>query len=203
VTLSPTSDDILISLRERISGDVIGPDDPAYDGARQVLYGVHARPVAIAEVADAADVATVVRFAAERGLELAVRSGGHSGAGHGTTDGGIVLDLGRLEEIDLDVAGKTVWAGTGLTAGELGSVLQEHGLVVGFGDTASVGIGGITNGGGIGYLVRKLGMTIDNVLAADVVTADGALHRVDAEHEPDLFWAVRGGAGNVGVVTRF
>ena len=157
----------------------------------------------VVRAANAADVAHVVRIAAASGVELAVRSGGHSGAGHGTTDGGIQLDLSAMKEIDIDVAGRTVWAETGLTAGELTAAVGEHGFVVGFGDTGSVGIGGLTTGGGIGYLVRAHGLTIDNVLAADVVTADGELIRTDAEHHPDLFWAIRGGGGNFGVVTRF
>lgn len=193
---------ILDALRAAVP-TVVGPDDDGYDAARTVLYDTESRPVAIARPADAAEVARVVDVARETGAELAVRSGGHSGAGHGTSDGGIVLDLAELKTLDIDSAGRTVWAGTGLTAGEVGAALAEHGLVVGFGDTASVGIGGLTSGGGIGYLVRKLGLTIDNVLAAEVVTADGRVQVVDAEHEPDLFWAVRGGAGNVGVVTRF
>jgi FAD/FMN-containing dehydrogenase len=197
-----TQDPILAALRERVS-TVIGPNDAGYDGARGVLYDTESRPAAIARPADAAEVARVVDVARETGAELAVRSGGHSGAGHGTSDGGIVLDLAALKALDVDAAGRTAWAGTGLTAGEVGTALAEHGLVVGFGDTASVGIGGLTSGGGIGYLVRKFGLTIDNVLAAELVTADGRLRVVDAEHEPDLFWAVRGGAGNVGVVTRF
>jgi FAD/FMN-containing dehydrogenase len=197
-----TQDPILDALRERVS-TVIGPNDAGYDGARGVLYDTESRPAAIARPADAAEVARVVDVARETGAELAVRSGGHSGAGHGTSDGGIVLDLAELKALDVDAAGRTAWAGTGLTAGEVGTALAEHGLVVGFGDTASVGIGGLTSGGGIGYLVRKFGLTIDNVLAAELVTADGRLRVVDAEHEPDLFWAVRGGAGNVGVVTRF
>jgi FAD/FMN-containing dehydrogenase len=202
--MSPTANTtpILDALRGSIAS-VIGPDDDGYDAARIVMYEADARPAAIVRPASAADVARVVDVARESGAELAIRSGGHSGAGHGTSDGGIVLDLGELKSLDVDVEGRTAWAGTGLTAGEVGAALAEHGLVVGFGDTASVGIGGITSGGGIGYLVRKLGLTIDNVLAAEVVTADGEVHLVDAEHEPDLFWAVRGGAGNVGVVTRF
>ena len=202
--MTPTTDasPILDALRASIA-TVIGPDDPEYGAARVVLYDEDARPAAIARPADAAEVARVVDVARETGAELAVRSGGHSGGGHGTSDGGIVLDLRRLTGLDLDVDARTAWAGTGLTAGEVGAALAEHGLVVGFGDTASVGIGGITSGGGIGYLVRKLGLTIDNVLAAEVVTADGQVRHVDADHEPDLFWAIRGGAGNVGVVTRF
>jgi FAD/FMN-containing dehydrogenase len=197
-----TSRPIIDALRDAVP-TVIGPDDPEYDAARTVLYETEARPAAIARPADAAEVARVVDVARESGTELAIRSGGHSGAGHGTSDGGIVLDLARLRDLDLDVAGRTVWAGTGLPAGEVGAAVTEHGLVIGFGDTSSVGIGGLTSGGGIGYLVRKFGLTIDNVLAAEVVTADGRIRVVDAEHEPDLFWAVRGGAGNVGVVTRF
>ncbi|HET7030096.1 MAG TPA: FAD-binding oxidoreductase [Candidatus Limnocylindrales bacterium] len=200
--MTTTSSPILDALRST-RATVIGPDDPGYDEARTVLYDDAARPLAIARPADATEVARVVDVARETGVELAIRGGGHSGAGHGTSDGGIVLDLERLDGIDLDVAGRAVWAGTGLTAGEVGAAVTEHGLVIGFGDTASVGIGGLTSGGGIGYLVRKFGMTIDNVLAAEVVTADGRVRIVDAEHEPDLFWAVRGGAGNVAVATRF
>jgi FAD/FMN-containing dehydrogenase len=202
MTTAPTTSQLLDALRDAVPA-VIGPDDPEYDVARTVMYEADARPAAIARPADVGEVARVVDVARRSGAELAIRSGGHSGAGHGTTDGGVVLDLARLKDIDLDVDGRTIWAGTGLTAGEVGAAVVEHDLVIGFGDTASVGIGGLTSGGGIGYLVRKFGMTIDNVVAAEVVTADGRIHLVDAEHEPDLFWAVRGGAGNVGVVTRF
>jgi FAD/FMN-containing dehydrogenase len=202
VTPTTNASPILDALRASLS-TVIGPDDPDYDEDRIVMYEDEARPAAIVRPADAAEVARVVDVARETGAELAVRSGGHSGAGHGTSDGGIVLDLERLKGFEIDLDARTAWAGTGLTAGEVGTALAEHGLVVGFGDTASVGIGGLTSGGGIGYLVRKLGLTIDNVVAAEVVTADGRVHVVDAEREPDLFWAVRGGAGNVGVVTRF
>ena len=142
-------------------------------------------------------------MSARTGHELAVRSGGHSGPGFGTTDDGIVLDLSDLKCIAIDVEQQTVWAGTGLTAGELTRAVGEHDLAIGFGDSGSVGIGGITLGGGIGYLVRKFGLTIDNVLAAEVVTADGRTVRADAHTNPDLFWAIRGGGGNFGIVTRF
>src|SRR5204863_4578472 len=114
-----------------------------------------------------------------------------------------VIDLSEMKGIELDLAGRTVWAEAGLTAIELSTAVGEHGLAIGFGDTGSVGIGGITLGGGVGYLVRKYGLTIDSLLAAEVVTADGQLHQVDADHEPDLFWAIRGGGGNFGVATRF
>ena len=204
VTTSPTTtQDPTEQLRGELHGRVVTPSDADYDALRRVMDGgSDRRPAVIARVADADDVATVIRSARDSGLELAVRSGGHSGAGHSTTDGGIVLDLRELNAVEIDVRGRTAWVGSGATAGAVTAALAEHGLAVGFGDTGSVGVGGITTGGGIGYLVRKHGMTIDAVRAAEVVTADGALHVVDAEHEPDLFWAIRGGGGNVGVVTR-
>ncbi|MGH2827578.1 MAG: FAD-binding oxidoreductase [Actinomycetota bacterium] len=153
--------------------------------------------------ADAGDVSHVVSLARESGQELAVRSGGHSLSGHSVSDGGIVLDLSEMKRLEIDVEGRTAWAETGLTAGDYTSAVGVHGLATGFGDTGSVGIGGITLGGGVGFLVRKYGLTIDDLLAADIVTADGQLRRVDAETNPDLFWAVRGGGGNFGVATRF
>ena len=142
-------------------------------------------------------------LARETGLELAVRSGGHSMAGHGVSEGGIVLDLSKMKALDIDARERTAWAQTGLTAGEYTAAAGAHGLATGFGDTASVGIGGLTLGGGVGFLVRKHGLTIDDLLAADLVTADGELLHVDAESHPDLFWAIRGGGGNFGVATRF
>src|SRR5262245_6111012 len=191
-------------LRAAIHGQVITPDDAEYDAARRVTSGaIDRRPAVIVKVADVDDVRTVVRLARETGLELAIRSGGHSAAGHSVTEGGIVLDLTAMKGLEVDVAGRTAWAETGLTAAEYTAAVGEHGLVTGFGDTGSVGIGGITLGGGVGYLVRKYGLTIDDLLAAEVVTADGVLHRVDADTEPDLFWAIRGGGGNFGVATRF
>jgi FAD/FMN-containing dehydrogenase len=197
-------EDPIRRLKETIAGRVIEPGDPAYEAARGVMYGgIDKHPRAIVRVRSDADVQAVVNLARETGVELAIRSGGHSAKGDSTTDGGIVLDLHDMVALDIDLATKTAWAETGLTAVALCEAIAEHGLALGFGDTGSVGIGGITLGGGVGYLVRKHGLTIDSVLAADIVTADGALHRIDADHEPDLFWAIRGGGGNFGVVTRF
>ena len=192
-------------LRAAVKGRVIGPEDPDYDEARTVLVPTAAerRPAAVVRVAGADDVVAVVNYARDHGVELAVRSGGHSASGHSTVDGGIVIDLRDMKRLEIDAANRTAWAETGLTAIEYSAATVEQGLATGFGDTGSVGIGGITVGGGVGYLGRLHGLTIDNVLAADVVTADGQLRRVDAEHEPDLFWAIRGGGGNFGVVTRF
>jgi FAD/FMN-containing dehydrogenase len=202
---TPASPTLSIAqLGDKFRGHVIAPDDPEYDQARTVMYGgVDRRPAVIVRVADAGDVARVIALARETGLELAVRSGGHSGAGHSVIEGGIVLDLSEMKDIEIDFEGRTAWAETGLTALELSTATAEHGLAVGFGDTGSVGIGGITLGGGVGYLVRKYGLTIDSLLAAEIVTADGELLQVDAESHPDLFWAIRGGGGNFGVATRF
>jgi hypothetical protein len=191
-------------LRGAVRGRVIGPDDDGYDAARTIVVGgIDRHPAVIVKAGGPDDIAVVVRLARETGTELAVRSGGHSGAGHGTTEGGILLDISDMKAIDIDVAGGTAWAEAGLTAAEFTAAVAAHGLVVGFGDTGSVGIGGITLGGGVGYLVRKHGLTIDNLIGAEIVTADGELHRVDADDEPDLFWAIRGGGGNFGVATRF
>ncbi len=191
-------------LRAAVKGQVIFADDADYDAARVVFYGgIDRRPAAIVRVADARDVAQVVNFARENGVELAIRSGGHSVAGHSLSDGGIVLDLCAMKQLDIDVEQRTAWAETGLTAKEYTIAVGAHGLATGFGDTGSVGIGGITLGGGVGFLVRKYGLTIDDVLAAQIVTADGQLLMVDNRNHPDLFWAIRGGGGNFGVVTRF
>ena len=205
MSLSPTRTEIPIGrLRDAVTGRVITPEDADYDAMRTiVLGGTDPRPAVIVRVANAADVAAVVRLARENGAELAVRCGGHSGAGHSTVDGGIVIDVRDLTALDVDVEARTAWAESGLTAGEVTSALAEHGLAIGFGDTGSVGIGGITLGGGVGYLARKHGLTIDSLLAAEIVTADGEMLHVDAGSHPDLFWALRGGGGNFGVATRF
>jgi FAD/FMN-containing dehydrogenase len=190
-------------LRAQMGGRVITPDDPVYDQARTIFYGgFDRRPQVIVQAAGHDDVARVVELARETGLELAVRSGGHSPAGHSVVEGGIVLDLGAMRALDLDMEARTAWTQPGLTAGEYTVAAAQHSLATGFGDTGSVGIGGITLAGGIGYLVRKHGLTIDNLLAAEVVTADSQLLRANAESHPELFWAIRGGGGNFGVATR-
>lgn len=196
---------ILVSeLRALLGRQVISADDAGYDEARSVFYGgIDRRPATIVRARDAADVSRVVTIVRESGLELAIKSGGHSLVGHGTTEGGILLDLSNMKRLEIDVEGRTAWAQTGLTTGEYTRATGAYGLATGFGDTDSVGIGGITLGGGIGCLVRKHGLTIDSLLAAEVVTADGELLYVDAEKHPDLFWAIRGGGGNFGVATRF
>jgi FAD/FMN-containing dehydrogenase len=201
--MNPTPDIPISSLRANLNGTVIAPDDPGYDDARRVFFtGFDRRPAAIVRVADASDVSRTVNLARETGAELAVRSGGHSRAGFGTSEGGIVLDLSEMNAVEIDPEGRTAWAQTGITAGDYTKAAGKHGLATGLGDTASVGVGGITLGGGIGFLVRKHGLTIDDVLGAEVVTADGELLEVDQDTHPELFWALRGGGGNFGVATR-
>lgn len=195
---------VTADLRADFSGPIFTPEDASYDLARKVFYpGYDRQPAAVVRVANDADVARVVAFARDNGLELAVRSGGHSIAGHSITEGGIVIHLGDMKSLDIDPKARTAWAQTGLTTGQYSAAAGTHGLATGFGDTGSVGIGGLTLGGGVGYLVRKYGLTIDNLLGADIVTADGQLLHIDTENHPDLFWAIRGGGGNFGVVTRF
>jgi FAD/FMN-containing dehydrogenase len=191
-------------LAADLKGRVIEPDHPDYDRARTVFYGdIDRRPSAIVKVANGDDVARTIAHSREAGLELAVRSGGHSVAGHGVTDGGIVIDLSEMNALEIDPRRGTAWAETGLTAGDYTAEAGRHGLATGFGDNGSVGIGGLTLSGGVGFLVRKHGLTIDQLLAAEIVTADGDLLYADEETHPDLFWAIRGGGGNFGVATRF
>jgi hypothetical protein len=195
--------DLLTAFRGGFSGLVVTANEDGYDAMREIaMGGIDKRPSVILRPRSAADVSAAVALARDNGLELAVRSGGHSGAGHSTTEGGVVIDLRDMQKLDIDETAKTAWADTGLTAGEVSAAVTRKGLAIGFGDAATVGVGGITTGGGVGYLSRKYGLTIDSVLAAEVVTADGAVLMADEAHHPDLFWAVRGGGGNFGVVTR-
>jgi FAD/FMN-containing dehydrogenase len=188
-------------LRAKVSGQVLVPGDDDYEKARTVYGGgMNQQPAVIVRPDSAEGVAQVVTIARESGVELAIKSGGHSV--FCLSEGGIVLDIGALNKVEIDVKSRTAWAGGGTTAGEYTNAAHEHGLATGFGDTGSVSLGGITVGGGIGYLVRKNGLTIDDLLAAEVITADGTVHQVDADNEPDLFWAIRGGHGNFGVLTR-
>ena len=185
-------------------GQLIGPDDSAYEEARQVYNAmIDRRPALVARCAGAEDVAKVVDFAREREVLLAVRGGGHNGAGLGTCDGGAVIDLSGLKQIEVDPSARTVRVGGGCTWGEVDAATGEHGLATPSGIISTTGVGGLTLGGGMGHLSRKCGLTIDNLLEADVVLASGERVRAAADENPDLFWAIRGGGGNFGVVTSF
>src|SRR6187431_3362527 len=185
-----------------LSGTVIRPDDADYDDARHIHNTlIDRKPSLIVRAADAADVARSVVFAKDNGLELAVRAGGHSN--HSATDGGLVIDLSAMKGLHIDPDRRLAWTQPGLTAGEYTAAAAAHGLATPFGDTGSVGLAGLTLGGGIGWLVRKYGLAIDALVSVEIVTADGRILIASANENPDLFWAVRGGGGNFGVVTRF
>jgi FAD/FMN-containing dehydrogenase len=192
------------ALAAHLRGDLVLPGDAGYDEARGVWNQLYqGSPAAIVRVADATDVATAVRFARTNDLEIAVRSGGHSLAGFSTGDGVLVIDLRGLHELLIDPETRVVVAGAGLTARDVTDALVPHELAIPFGDTASVGIAGLTLGGGIGYLARKAGLAIDRVRSMEVVTVDGEVLTASATENADLFWALRGGGGNFGIVTRF
>ncbi len=192
------------ALRSRLDGKVIAEGDPGYDEARRVYnFMIDRRPAAVVRCTSAADVATVVRQAAESGLELAVRGGAHSVPGYGTADGALVADLSGLATVTVDPARRTATAGGGVTWGGFNQATAEHGLATTGGIISTTGVGGLTLGGGIGYLARGYGLSCDNLLSAQVVTADGSVVTASADEHPDLFWALRGGGGNFGVVTEF
>jgi FAD/FMN-containing dehydrogenase len=205
VTLRFASHPVDFSALDRaVRGRVVTAGDPSFDEDRQVWNTAHqSNPAAIVRVADARDVATAVGFARRNGLEVAVRSGGHSLAGHSTGDGVLVVDVRDLRGLHIDPDARVAWAGAGLTAGEYTAAVAEHGLATPFGDTGSVGLAGITLGGGIGWLARKHGLTIDSLLAVEMVLASGQIVTASENENPDLFWAIRGGGGNFGIVTRF
>ncbi|MEW2547699.1 FAD-binding oxidoreductase [Streptomyces sp. NPDC047002] len=185
-------------------GRLLAPGDPGYERARRVRNArADSRPALIARCTDADDVIAVLAHARTRGLAVAVRGGGAHVAGWGTCDGGVVLDLGGMKNLQIDPLGRTAVAGPGLTWGEFDAATQEHGLAVPGPRNPDVGIAGHTLGGGVGDLSRQYGLTSDNVTFFDVVTADGRHLRADADTHEDLFWALRGGGGNFGVVTRF
>lgn len=204
ITPEATATTVLMPRLRTILGRIIAPGEAGYDEARAGYYGGFDRhPAVIIQAADATDVSYTVTLARETGVPLAIRSGGHSLAGHSVAEGGIVLDLSAMRTVDVDPVHRTAWAETGVTAVVYTTAVGVDGLATGFGDSGEVGVGGITLGGGMGFLSRKFGLTIDSLVAAELVTADGQLMRVDAQTHPDLFWGIRGGGGNLAVATRF
>jgi len=190
-------------LRREVRGRVVAPTDDEFDQLRWVFNTMFdRRPAVIVQAADADDVVRAIAFAERRDLPIAVRSGGHSLAGHGTADGALVLDLGGLAGMRLDLERRTASVGPGITTGEYAARAHAHGLGTPLGDNTSVGLGGLTLSGGVGYLSRRYGLAIDSLLSAHVVTADGRRLSASPDEHPDLFWAIRGGGGNFGVVTQ-
>ncbi len=189
-------------LRRAIAGDVIIPDAPGYDEARRVWNAMFdRRPALIVRPTSVADVQAAVRFGREAGLEIAVRGGGHSAVGHSTTDGGLVIDMGRMNAVTVDPQRRLATAGGGALLGTLDIAAQEHGLVCPVGVVGHTGVAGLTLGGGVGRLQRQFGLTIDSLRAVELVTADGRHVRATAQDEPELFWGLRGAGANFGVAT--
>jgi len=192
------------ALRDLVTGAVIGPDDSGYEDARHVYnFMIEARPYAIVQCASANDVRAVLAHAAAAGRGVAVRGGGHSVPGFGTADDAIVVDLSSLTGIEVDPKARIARVGGGATWAMLNDATMAHGLATTGGIVASTGVGGLTLGGGIGYLTRAHGLSCDNLLSAEVVLADGSVVTASEDEQPDLFWALRGGGGNFGVVTEF
>ncbi|MGD9882793.1 MAG: FAD-binding oxidoreductase [Reyranella sp.] len=192
------------ALKTGLRGGLLLSGDEGYEGARRVWNGnIDRRPALIARCTGPADVQQTVNFARTHGLLLSVRGGGHSAPGYGTNDGGLVLDLSPMKAISVDSGKRTARVEGGVLWRELDAATQAHGLATTGGTVSNTGVGGLTLGGGLGWLMGKHGLTIDNLLSAEVVTADGQLRKVNAMEHPDLFWALRGGGGNFGVVTAF
>ncbi len=190
-------------LRDTFAGDIVVPADDDYDDARRLWNAVYdRRPAVIVRPTTPADVASAIRFAREHDLDLAVRSGGHSASGHSTCDGGLVVDMSRMRGASVDPARGVAWVNGGALLGELDIAAQAHGLVCPTGVIGHTGVAGLTLGGGVGRLQRRFGLTIDNLRAVEVVTADGRFVRASDAEEPDLFWGIRGAGWNFGIARR-
>jgi FAD/FMN-containing dehydrogenase len=203
-TLTRAAEAARRELGTQFAGELVGPEDAGYEEARNVYNAmIDRRPALVARAAGPDDVAKLVGFARQRELLLAVRGGGHNGAGLGTCDDGVVIDLSLLREVQVDPDARTVRVGAGCTWAEVDRATNEHGLATPSGIISTTGVGGLTLGGGIGHLTRKFGLAIDNLLEAEMVLASGERVRVSGDEHPDLYWAIRGGGGNFGVVTSF
>ena len=192
----------LTNLQAQMRGEILTPGSADYDSARTIWNGmIDRRPAAIARCTGTADVAAAVRFASEQGIYPAIRAGGHNVAGLAMVEDGLIIDVSRMKGIEVDEATRTATAQTGLTWGEFDRETQLHGLATTGGLISTTGIAGLTLGGGVGWLMGRCGLVCDNTLSYDIVTSAGDLLRASAQENPDLFWALKGGGGNFGVVT--
>ena len=192
------------TLTAAVKGTVVRPGDSTYDGVRAIWNAmIDRRPAVIVRCADAADVVAAIAFARERGLEISIRGGGHNIAGSSVCDGGVMIDLSQMTQVRVDAAARRAHVEPGALLADVDRATLEHGLATPLGINSTTGVAGLTLGGGFGWLTRMHGLTVDNLVSADVVGADGMMRQASAGENPDLFWALRGGGGNFGVVTRF
>ena len=204
MTLTPSLSDALMELRLGVSGSVVAPEDVGFDAARAVWNAmIDRRPAAIVRAAGVGDIVATIALCRERGLDLAVRGGGHNVAGSGTVDGGVVLDLGDLNEVFTDPTARTVRVQAGATLAHIDAATEPFDLVVPVGVVSGTGVAGLTLGGGLGWLTRAYGLAADNLVAVELVTAGGESVTASQTEHPELFWALHGGGGNFGVVTAF
>jgi FAD/FMN-containing dehydrogenase len=200
----PNMPEAIEQLKTNLRGELIRPSDAPYDAARKVHNGmIDRRPALIAKCADAADVIACVNFARDNKILVSIRGGGHNAGGLGVCDEGLVIDLSRMNGVRVDPAARTVRAEGGCVWGDVDHATHAFGMATPSGIISTTGVGGLTLGGGLGHLTRKCGLAVDNLLGVDMVLADGRFVTASAEENPDLFWAVRGGGGNFGVVTSF
>src|SRR5687768_9469637 len=198
------TDQVIAAFQQSLRGKLIQPADADYDTARALYNGmIDKRPRLIARCVDTADVITAVNFARDQKLLVAIRGGGHNGPGLGSVNDGLVIDLSMMKGVRVDPVSRTARVGPGCTTGDVDHATHVFGLAVPTGIISTTGIAGLTLGGGHGYLSRKYGLTIDSLLEADVVLADGSFVKASEQENEDLFWAIRGGGGNFGVVTPF
>ena len=200
----PITEKLTENLRKQLKGTLITPNDTSYDETRKVYNAmIDKHPGAIAMCSDVNDVKVAVDFGRNNNLLVAIRGGGHNGGGLGLCDGGLVIDLSGLKSISVNTENNTVKVGGGCIWNEVDTTTHEYGLAIPSGMVSSTGVGGLTLGGGVGYLARKYGLTIDNLLGAEMILADGSIVSANQNENPDLFWAIRGGGGNFGVITEF
>src|SRR4051794_9096665 len=202
--MTMAADATIETFRKEFGGEVLLPGDAGYDEARSIWNGdIQRRPSVIARCTTAEHVAAAIGYARGTGLEISVRGGGHNFAGHALTEGGLTIDLSLMRTVDVDPAARRARCGGGTTWADYDAATQAHGLASPGGVISHTGVGGLTLGGGMGWLTRKAGLSCDNLVSVELVTADGQILTASADEHPDLFWAVRGGGGNFGVVTTF